>query len=275
MLVIDNVYEYMTETVAVVDMCYNEDGEMHCVCAPLLESGEVGHKRFAVPELHADKLKPIQTCCNGCLFHSLREEKRKSVLEYKLFFSQRAVCLHGERFGNKKQHLCAESGYVMNGVLCPFRKDDSVKNNLRFADIGTARSAVNAFFVRRTLSTGAVHKNGSSVSEPSLKAPSEALASRELTREVFDSAVAGFKGGEVLIVGNYPALLKEKSINDKCIKQWYDGVTPIAQELDKRYFDYDMYLYLTSKYPLNVAFIDGDKTCGIFTVPTMSFLLDN
>lgn len=275
MLVIDNVYKYMKESVAVVDMCYDENGEMHCVCASLSENGEVGDKRFAVPELHVDKLKPIKTCCNGCLFHSMREEKRKSVLEYKLFFSQRAVCLHGERLGNKKQHLCAKIDYVVSGAVCPFRKDDSVKSNLRFADIRTARSAVNSFFAHHTLSTGAVYKEGSSVSEPALKAPSEVLASRELTREVFDSAVAGFKGREVLIVGNYPALLKEKSINDKCIKQWYDGVTPIAQELDRRYFDYDMYLYLISKYPLNVAFIDGDKTHGIFTVPTMSFLLDN
>lgn len=275
MLVIDNVYEYMTETVAVVDLCYDENGEMHCVCAPLSEDGEVGQRRFAVPEKYSDKLKPIKTCCNGCLFHSLREEKRKSVLEYKLFFSQRAVCMHGERLGNKKQHLCAESDYVMNGAFCPFRKDDSAKERLHYADVGTARSAINAFFARRILSTGAVYKDGSSVSEPPLKAPAEVLASQELTREVFDSALERFKGEKILVVGNYPALLKEKSINDKCIKQWYDGVAPIVQELDRQCFDYDMYLYLTSRYPLNIAFIDGDKTCGIFTVPTMSFLLDN
>lgn len=275
MFVIDNVYEYMTETVVVVDLCYNEDGEMHCVCAPLSENGEVGQKRFAVPELHADKLKPIKTCCNGCLFHSLREERRKSVLEYKLFFSQKAVCLHGESLGNKNQHLCAESNYVINGASCPFRKDDSVKRHLHFADIGKARSVVNTFFARRTLSTGAVYKAGSSVSEPPLKAPSELLASRELTREVFASAVESFKGEKVLVVGDYPALLKDKSINDKCIKQWYEGVTPIAQELDRQYFDYGMYLYLLSRYPLNVAFIDGERACGIFTVPTMCFLLEN
>lgn len=275
MLVIDNIYEYMAETVAVVDLCYNEDGEMHCVCASLSENGEVGQKRFAVPEHYADKLKPIKTCCNGCLFHSLREEKRKSVLGYKLFFPQRSFCIYGDRLGNKKQALSAASANAVTGVVCPFRKEDSVKQKTRLADVNTARLAVNAFFVRRVLSTDAVYKDGKDVSEPPLKAPSEALASRELTREVFDSAIERFKGGEVLIIGNYPALLKEKSINDKCIRQWYDGVAPIAQELDRRYFDYDMYLYLISKYPLNVAFIDGERTCGIFTVPTMSFFLNN
>lgn len=278
MVVINNIYKYKGETVLVKDISYDENGGRYCLCVPMKDGGAgPAGQSFAVPEEHAYMLEPVGTECNGCLFHALREVKRRSVMEYKLYFSDESVCLYDDTVctldkPHRGELLCGREFYKNN---CRYFKSETIKKRLKLADLKNARCAVNAFFESRTLACGTVHENGRDLLDEALKPEEAPWATRELDESLFKSAVSSFQGDRVLAVGNYPALLKDGKIEDECIKKWYEGVAPVACEIDRADFDYGMFIYLLSQYKLNAAFIDEQKKHGVFTLPFVSFLLEN
>lgn len=273
MIIINNIYNYMDETVVVTDISYDESGQESYLCTPInAYTEEQPCKSFAVPTEHVDMLKPIPMGCNGCIFHSLRDVKRRSVMEYKLYISQEAVCLYDSTVSTSKKPYRNKLPCLK---ACNYFKDEQLKHKLRLIDVKKARCAIVPFFENRALACSTIYQDNTDMVDSILKSEDEPWGTRELSQPLFKKTFSAFNGEKLLVIGNYPAILKSESIMQKRVSEWYEGVPPMAYEVDMADFDYGMYIYILSQYRLNVAFIDEAGKRGVFVLPAVSFLLEN
>jgi hypothetical protein len=138
-----------------------------------------------------------------------------------------------------------------------------------------ARCAIAPFFENRALACSTIYQDNTDMVDSILKSEDEPWGTRELSQPLFKQTFSAFNGEKLLVIGNYPAILKSESIMQKRVSEWYEGVPPMAYEVDMADFDYGMYIYILSQYRLNVAFIDEAGMRGVFVLPAVSFLLEN
>ncbi len=277
MVIINNMYKYRGETVLLSDISYDEKGSRYCLCVPVENGSAESGNSFVVPEEHTDMLEPVTTGCSGCLFYSLREVKRRSVMEYKLYFSRESCCLYDDTVSTlDKPHrsgLMKAGGFC--GANCPYFKEESKRDLLRLIEPKKVKGVINSFFKNRTLGCGTLHENGRDMMDLVLKGETAPWATRELDKELFKSTFAAFEGDRILVIGNFPVLLDSSRIEGKCISEWYEGVPPIAFEIDRSEFDYGMYIYALGHFRMNAAFADAAGKHAVVALPFVSFFLEN
>lgn len=120
----------------------------------------------------------------------------------------------------------------------------------------------------------AIYKNDEVMWEAIIKYDDDPYAFPELEEDQFVEVFSAFCDEKVLIISNFPCLLKQEHFVEK---EFYDiirnDLTPIiAFTISKDAFDYKTYLGINSQFSW-IAFVDQKSGRTMIALPELNFLI--
>jgi len=137
-----------------------------------------------------------------------------------------------------------------------------------------AREWILKLFENKKFYRSAIYKNDEVMWDAIIKYEEDPHAFPELEEDQFEEVFSAFCDEKVLIISNFPCLLKEEHFVEK---GFYDIIrndpTPIiAFTISKEAFDYKTYLGINSQF-FWIAFVDQKSGRTMIALPELNFLI--